>query len=177
MSQRQAQTPVIDGFEFAKAGATLNGAWPVNDFPRLQDALESGAGSLEFEVVGARDDRNRPVLRVAVSGMLHLACQRCLAGLDFPVRVRSCLVLVATPAEIQAGTVAPDEADRVLAGKSMVVRDLLEDELLLALPDAPRHEDCVSTIEVAIGSRESPFQELRALIRGRATGTKLSKDN
>ena len=35
MSHPPAHQPVIDGFEFASAGATQQGTWPLRDFPRL----------------------------------------------------------------------------------------------------------------------------------------------
>ena len=40
------QQPVIDGFEFASAGASKQGVWPLGDFPRLRDVLAHLAGAL-----------------------------------------------------------------------------------------------------------------------------------
>ena len=52
----------------------------------------------------------------------------------------------------------------------MRVRDLVEDELLLAIPLAPRHERCGGReAQAERGSREkekSPFADLRGLIGG-----------
>jgi hypothetical protein len=42
--------PVIDGFEFASAGATQQGTLPVSEFPRLRDLLASDAGEVAYEV-------------------------------------------------------------------------------------------------------------------------------
>ena len=42
MSHQPAHQPVIDGFEFASAGATQQGTWPLSDFPRLRDVLRTG---------------------------------------------------------------------------------------------------------------------------------------
>ena len=68
--------PTIDGFEFASAGATQQGVWPLKDFPRLRDVLASDAGEVAYEISGVRDDRGRPGLRLKVSGTLMLRCQR-----------------------------------------------------------------------------------------------------
>ena len=84
--------PVIDGFEFATAGATL-----------------------------------------------QLRCQRCLGPLSHEVDTDEILVLAASQAEIDADPLTVDMPSRVVAGKEMAVRDLVEDELILALPYAPRH--------------------------------------
>ena len=77
--------PVIDGFEFASAGASQQGALPLGDFPRLADALASDAGEVGYSVKGMRDEQGRPALRVAVRGMLSLRCQRCLEAIGFGV--------------------------------------------------------------------------------------------
>jgi uncharacterized protein len=157
--------PVIDGFEFASAGSNLQGVWRVSDFPRLRDLLATHEGEVVYEVDGVRDARGRPSLRVGVSGTLGLRCQRCLEALPFEVRSDVTLVLAGTQAEIDAEPVDVNSPDRVVAAKEMPVRDLLEDELLLALPYAPRHESCSARAADA-AARTLPFASLRGLMRG-----------
>lgn len=159
--------PVIDGFEFASAGASQQGALPLGDFPRLADALASDAGEVGYSVKGMRDEQGRPALRVAVRGTLSLRCQRCLEAIGFGVDSESILVLAATQAEIDAEPADPNAPDRVLAGREMPVRDLVEDELILALPYAPRHEDCAGRAGVDADAGVSPFSSLRGLMRDR----------
>jgi uncharacterized protein len=159
--------PVIDGFEFASAGASQHGTLPLGGFPRLSDALASSAGEVSYSVKGMRDERGRPGLRVAIRGTLSLRCQRCLEPIGFEVDSESILVLAATQAEIDAEPADPNAPDRVLAGKEMPLRDLVEDELILALPYAPRHEDCGGRASVDADARLSPFSSLRGLMRDR----------
>src|SRR5687767_6286676 len=94
--------PVIDGFEFASAGAIQQGVWPLSDLPRLRDMLASDGGEVGYTVQGMRDERGRPALRVQVSGTLQLRCQRCLEALQLEVRTDELLVLAATLQEIHA---------------------------------------------------------------------------
>jgi uncharacterized protein len=160
--------PVIDGFEFALAGATQQGVLPVSGFPRLRDLLASDAGEVAYELKGTRDERGRPSLRLGVRGTLQLRCQRCLEALQFEVSEQELLVLAATQAEIDADPVDAQVPDRVLGSKDMAVRDLVEDELILAVPYAPRHEGCNAARGVD-GKQEgkiSPFAGLRGMIRG-----------
>lgn len=96
--------PVIDGFEFASAGATQHGNLPLKEFSRLRDLLASDAGEVAYEVEGTRDERGQPSLRVSVRGALQLRCQRCLEGMwrgpqspNRPARNRSQLLDVAMP--------------------------------------------------------------------------------
>lgn len=159
------QPALIDGFEFAAAGATQQGGWTVGDFPRLRDMLASSAGEIRYEINGMHDARGRPALRVRVSGALQVHCQRCLEPMRFEVDTDETLVLAATQAEIDAEPVDADSPDRLLAAEEVKVRDLLEDELILALPYAPCHEGCEVGAEAGGDERISPFAGLRGMLR------------
>lgn len=159
--------PVIDGFEFASAGASKQGVWPVADFPRLRDMLASDAGEVHYEIRGVRDERGRPSLRVTVRGTLQLRCQRCLEAMPFEVLTDETLVLAGTLAEIHAEPADAHAADRVVAGREMPVRDLVEDELILAVPYAPRHESCTARPSPDAEAKTSPFAGLRGLMSGK----------
>jgi uncharacterized protein len=164
MSQPQ---PVIDGFEFASAGASKQGVWSIRDFPRLGDMLAADEGEVAYEIDGVRDERGRPSLRVRVRGTLQLCCQRCLEAMPYEVQADATLVLAGTLAEIHAEPADAHAADRVVAGKEMPVRDLIEDELILALPYAPRHESCTARPPRDAEDKTSPFAGLRGLMRGK----------
>lgn len=159
--------PLIDGFEFATAGARQQGRWPVRELPRLRDMLASDAGEIAYELEGTRDERGRPGLRLSLQGMLQLRCQRCLEPMPFEVGADEVLVLAASQAEIDAEPPDAHAPDRVLAGKEMSVRDLIEDQLILELPYAPRHEGCAPGAGPRAEDRISPFAGLRGLMRGK----------
>jgi uncharacterized protein len=156
--------PVIDGFEFASAGAAQQGVWPVSGFARLRELLASDAGEVDYALQGARDERGRPGLRVSVRGTLQLRCQRCLEPMPFEVQAQELLVLAATQAEIDVEPADASAPDRVVAGKEMAVHELIEDQLILELPYAPRHEFCEGPQTEADASL-SPFAGLRGLIQ------------
>ena len=159
--------PVIDGFEFASAGATQQGVWPIRDFPRLADMLAADKGEVAYQIDGVRDERGRPSLQVKVRGTLQLRCQRCLEPMQYEVDADELLVLAGTLAEIHAEPADASGADRVVAGKEMPVRDLIEDELILAVPYAPRHEGCSARPSQDAEEKTSPFAGLRGLMRGK----------
>lgn len=159
-----AHQPVIDGLEFAKAGSRLQGSWPVSAFKRLRDALRSDEGTLAYELRGLPELQGRPALRLKVDGALQLTCQRCLGSLVFPLRIEVPLLLAATQAEIDAEPLAAEGPESIVAGKEMPVQALVEDEVLLAIPIAPRHETCAAGVEASTGTRPTPFAGLRGLI-------------
>ena len=161
--------PVIDGFEFATAGATQEGKLPLAGFPRLKDVLVSDAGEVTYALRGVRDARGMPSLHLKVDGTLLLRCQRCLGALAHEVHAKQLLVLASSQEEIDAEPATVEQPDRVVAGKEMPVRDLVEDELILALPYAPRHEECEPRHEgIDVQSEHamnSPFAGLRGMMQ------------
>jgi len=173
MSHQPAHHPVIDGFEFAAAGAVQQGKMPLGGFTRLRDLLASDAGEVAYEVEGLRDARGRPSLRIRVRGTLELCCQRCLEAMRVEVDEDETLVLASSQAEIDADPADAEAPDRLLAGKEMALRELVEDQLILALPYAPRHAHCGAARQEEDGvagqgaDRLSPFAGLKGLLRGR----------
>ncbi len=161
---------LIDGLRFAETGDALRGKCPLSRFGRLKDLLSSNAGELEYEVLGTKDAMGRPALRIGISGQLQLTCQRCLKAMPFTLHVDEILVLAKSEAEIEAQPLEPEGPDRVLAGKEMEVGTLLEDEILLAIPFAPRHEQCSGGGAGKGEAQASPFADLRGLLNrgGRA---------
>jgi uncharacterized protein len=159
--------PVIDGFEFASAGAKQQGIWPASAFPRLRDTLASEVGEVGYEIEGVHDERGRPALRLRVNGTLQLRCQRCLEPMPFQVQTDETLVLAGSLAEIHADPADANAPDRVLGGREMRVRELVEDEVILALPYAPRHESCTPRPSQDVDAKTSPFAGLRGLMGGK----------
>jgi uncharacterized protein len=134
----QAAPAVIDSLEFARAGQSLSGSLPVSALTRLQDSLVDDLGEVRFEVRGGQDARRRPVLALEISGVLHLQCQRCLGALEYALQRSSTLLLVsgsgANSSDLEEVTV-----EWIEASNELDVAGLVEDEILLSLPYAPRH--------------------------------------
>lgn len=168
MPQQPARFPLIDGFEFAAAGGSIRGAWPVSVFPRLRGELQDDSGSVEYGLQGSRDFHGRAQLELHARARLKLTCQRCLGAVECTLEPRSTLLLAATQAEIDAEPITPEMPERVVAHREMAVRDLVEDELLLALPIAPRHENCAAQGKAAPAGRQKPFATLRGMLRGKS---------
>lgn len=154
---------VIDSLEFARAGGHLAGSVAVADLGRLVDMLADGLGELECLLEGGRDEDGKPYLHLRVSGVLHLACQRCLAVLPFDVDVDSRLLPMAPGQEWPDDELSDDTGDMIEADAAMSVMSLIEDEVLLALPIAPRHENCRPPSAAGGDNKPSPFAALADL--------------
>lgn len=162
--EQKFRFPLIDGFQFVQSGQELRGQCPVSAFERLRDLLSSGTGDLEYEVIGGKDPMGRPALRLKVAGPLRLTCQRCLKEMSYPLKVDAELVLARSEAEIESQPVEPEGPDRVLGSREMALGTMLEDEILLAVPFAPRHEQCSGDGAGKGATKASPFANLRGLL-------------
>ena len=159
---------VIDTLEFARSAQELSGSVPVAALKRLEDILYDSTGSLEYAVRGRHDERKRPLLELKIVGALRLQCQRCLGLLDFPVDFANSLLVVQPGAAIDEDLDDPEAPDTIDAQAELDVQALIEDEVLLSLPLAPRHPDgaCASQFEMQSRSAaQSAFDKLAALKR------------
>ena len=80
-----------------------------------------------------------PQLHLIVGGSVVVACQRCLKALVWPVDIDLHLTMVRTDRDAEA---LADPFDTLLLGNDGLLPDeVVEDEVLAALPLAPRHAE------------------------------------
>jgi len=132
----------FDSFAFAREGAELVGLLSVKDLPRLAEHLTRLDGSLTCTLRGGRGEDGKLCLWLEASGELGLLCQRCLQEMQWPVRIEATLLLVAPGAPWPDEELEDDSADAIPASAEQSLPALVEDEVLLALPLAPRHANC-----------------------------------
>ena len=157
------QPAAIDGLAFARNAAVLKGRLGMESLRRLAQSGCSGS-VLDFVLTGEINERGEPRLKLAVDGSVRLECQRCLGSLDFPVHIEAQLEFASIEAEI---TAADDDIERVVASREMSVAALVEDEVLLALPMVPKHEQCSAAAGSGADAEPSAFQALAALRKRR----------
>jgi uncharacterized protein len=150
---------VIDGLQFARDGGELRGTLDLGGLPRLADTPCKTSG-IGFFLRGGMNSAGKASIEVKAEGRLELICQRCLGALSVDVNVDVNLELCA---DIDLIAQAEDDVDRVLAESEMSVARLVEDELILVLPQVPRHDSCGIEELVAEPQKASPFGVLAAL--------------
>lgn len=149
-TQRQG----FDAFRLAASGATLEGRIELSTLDRLCDRIvegETGSGNaatagrqVRWAIRGAQDEQGRPALWVMIEGEIPLQCQRCLCPLEQPVEQSTLLLLARNDADLVLLD-GVSEHEVILASAALDPAQLVEDELLLTLPFAPRHEASCST--------------------------------
>ena len=158
-----SQQIVIDSLSFAREGRSLQGELPVSGLERLHDMLAGQAGVIVFRLNGRMGRQDKPQLVLEVVGEVPVICQRCLGRLDYPLSIDSVLELIADEADLSQDELEDDTRDFLVAQKELDVVALVEDEIILALPSAPRHDDCALPDSNTRGTKVSPFAALAAL--------------
>lgn len=174
----------LDVEAFAVDAATLEGRWPLTDLPRLTASASEDAPA-DTPVAWRANGRTVPArvgpaeiwLDLHAHARMPLQCQRCLGSVETEVAVDRSLRFVA--GEEQAAVLDADSEDDVLAlNRAFDLRELVEDELILALPLVPVHEVCPQPLRVPgddlpveADSRPNPFAVLAALKSGKPGGT------
>ena len=106
------------------------------------------------------------MLRLTVTGTLQLRCQRCLGPLSYSVNVTSELLLLRDESEFaDLGDELDDTADGIVAQPKMDVAAMVEEEIILGLPYAPRHPQGECAADGASGKAAGKESPLAALAR------------
>lgn len=180
-SSRDLDPHRLDVGAFASAAGELAGDWPADRLTRLVAATlapEDG-GPRPAIAWHARGERRslagagrQPSLAVAADTEVTLECQRCLQPMRVPLHAERRIFFVA--GEEAAAALDAESDDDVLAlTPELDLAELIEDELLLALPLVPRHAQCPQPLprafvedDPAIDPADNPFAVLAALKRG-----------
>lgn len=159
----QLMDMVIDGLEFARRAHHAHGTVAIARLPRLAESLAGNEGVLDCAIGGGYGEEGHPELTVTVRGELQLRCQRCLEAMAFPLRIERRLRLMPSGADWPEEELEEDAFDAIEASQEMAVGSLIEEEVLLALPIAPRHDVCGTPRMKDVQQEMSPFAVLRNL--------------
>lgn len=154
---------IPDPFRFASEGRSLSGEVALVELSRLADVLVDRSGGLAYRVSGELTVDRKSMLSLHVAGELVLRCQRCLGPMVWPVAIETLFELVRPGQPIPDEEFEEDAYDAIEASADMDVLALVEDEVVLAVPIAPRHEDCDAPRPVGGAVKESPFSKLSGL--------------
>ncbi len=159
-------TLLVNVFDIARQKERLEGVFQLSELDRLSAETHDQAGSIRWVLEGSSDALEHPQLRLSLTGQVNLVCQRCLAALPFNLASEAVLVLAKDDEAADAieQMLDDDSVDVIVGSSEMDIKYLVEDDALLALPLAPKHEVCPGTVSQAVKSEhESPFSVLKTL--------------
>ena len=152
MASSTGQIPLdgkLDYRKLARQGARLEAWLSAAQLPRLVSLIEGLTGKVHARVRFAANDEHEIMLHITASAAVQLICQNCLDSLDTQLDCRFSGKVVDSSEEYSA---LGQGEDAVLSeGTHLCVTEVIEDELILALPMVPRHDEgvCASLAENA----------------------------
>lgn len=171
MSVRHGKLPQqVYPFRLAESGRVIQGQMPLSQMKRLADIAKTTSNQVDVTLSFGVDDTGTRFMQGSMRTDVCLICQRCLESMPYTVN-----------AEILLGFVrSGDEADCLMGeydpwivkGVAVRLADMIEDELILCLPQVPMHpvEDCpsgtlIQTEGSVVEDRKNPFAMLESLKR------------
>lgn len=163
MQNQRPQRPTshLDVRAFARSGTRLGGTAPLSEFARV--AGDCVGASADAPVVWTAQGEARGGNAAAIQHWLHLqitaevalVCQRCLDPVHTPLAVDQWFRFV--PDEATAEQLDDDASEDLLVeSDDFDLHQLVEDELVLALPLIASHTSCPSTPAMSV--RDAGFE-------------------
>ena len=160
----------INNLEFAVSEQIIADNVDIVDMQRLSNMLilqptPQHAAKIQYTLAGSAKKYSLPSLHLTIDAKLPVACQRCLNEMSVQLNLKfDYLVTQAEPADYDGN----DDLDWLEASQSMLVWELIEDELLIAFPIAPVHptehsSTCVQH-SMQSGEKPNPFSVLKSLV-------------
>jgi len=168
---RRAPVDTLVGTE-----AVIEFSIPLADLPRVSQELSGTEGEAVGKVRFSRQ-LGHAVADLQVGTQPEVVCQRCMQPMRWPVNVKSRIALVS---DYSAAERVPEGLEVFLVeGDSVSVRDLVDEEVMLALPHVARHEegsDCAEQLmqlpgqetdadEASGADVQKPFAQLGELLK------------
>lgn len=176
MSGQHQRLPLeVDPIRLAAREEHLQGTIPLKQMKRLIEALSSNEGEVYIDVEFSVDINRVIILAGEIKTEAKLICQRCMGEMELPIALDFQLAFVRSEAEMER---LPEGYEATLIDNmTMMLSDIIEDEILLALPPIPKHlDESCSSDNVAEGwgsqqnepdteieERENPFDILASL--------------
>jgi uncharacterized protein len=174
MTERSTDPRRLDLRRFAQHADSAEGQWPQAGFERLSGSVLPLAGEapqvqwqLRGELRPVKGSEPQVWLHLQADTAVQLTCQRCLQAMVEQLAVDRSFLFV--PSAEEAERLDEESEDDVLVlPRQFDAIELLEDELILALPLVPRHEACPNPLPVPVDTLDvevapNPFAALAAL--------------
>jgi uncharacterized protein len=165
----------VDFTQLADDAAVLERVYPLDQMLRLQDVLADSRGSVRARFAFTNVAPGRAGVTVAVEAAPQLVCQRCLEGFTFAVAARSDIEFSIGLGAAQAAETDSQREIYAMEEGRVSLRELAEEELLLALPIAPMHapqncgtipiDEAVEESQDIRDGRTRPFAVLQNLLK------------
>lgn len=139
---------------------TLEGVVEIAALPRLNQLLVDELGKVDVYLEFDSDDQRRNRIRGHVRANVNVYCQRCLESmpLDIGINIDAAAVISDEKAQQLPRNIEPVMLDE----EELNVYELVEDEILLAMPIVTMHSESCGERQYFAGSNSSADKEMSA---------------
>tara|TARA_R110001592_G_scaffold363036_1_gene679429 strand:+ start:44340 stop:44879 length:540 start_codon:yes stop_codon:yes gene_type:complete len=136
----------LDVRKAAVRGVSIKGTLKPLDLQRLRPLLADDDGMIQAELTFSRDEENRHLIHLETTAEVSVVCQRCLEPMIQTLACENTLAVVWT--DEQAAHLPRHLEPLIVEGEACRLWDVVEDELILALPAFSYHEteECKQTL-------------------------------
>ena len=131
----------IDHYRYTDKGVIIEGELSQNELARLAGVVTDNSGNIRYLLEFGIDVLQNRYMRGQIKTQVVLQCQRCLDDYRLDIDTNVALAFVHTDFEAQKAEENALEAFFVDKKELIDPRVLIEDELLLSLPQIPVHPD------------------------------------
>ena len=153
----------VDPVAFADKRGHLVGRLAIGGLDRLASMVKNPDAYVDLDLQFGKQGRLL-VIEGRVAAQLILECQCCLGPLEWNINSKVRLGIVES---VDAALLLPDDTEALIVEPDVEVllADIVQDELLLAVPVIPQHDDCHLPGETPAPSeaRRNPFASLADL--------------
>ena len=128
----------LDVRKAATRGVDVKGTLKPLDLQRFRGLLADDSGAIEAVLSFSRDEENRYLIHLAVTADVIVTCQRCLEQLPLTLACENTVAVVWT--DEQAAHLPRHLEPLVVEEEACKLWDVVEDELILALPPFSYHD-------------------------------------
>ena len=167
---RAAERRTVDVLELAHDGDSIEGEFEAAELGRLAGLSAAPVGRVRYRFQGGIDGQGRPAANLRIEGRLSLHCDLCGARLEWRLDESAGFFFVDDEAHLGALPITVEGDEPLLASHRFDLQDLVEEQVILALPISPRHPACEQRargVEPKHGTSQ-PFAVLASLKRGRS---------
>lgn len=149
----------IEPFSLASKGATVERSLPFDGMCRLNESVLGTQGEVEVSLRFGIDPLHYRFMQGTVTAHVMMRCERCLENM--PVEVVANVNVGLVKNHKQAKELAEEYEPLLLESDEPIsLSELVEEELILSLPIAPRHESKDTCIDMdEYGAEEEPQEE------------------
>ncbi len=126
---------LVDAWRSVTSRRRFEGSLRLRDMPRLRTSLARDDGEIRYELEFGRDALGVAYLSLKAGGRLPLECQRTLEAFELEVSINEHLGLIAK--EEDEAALPPGYEPLLTETGELRLADVIEDELILALPVVP----------------------------------------